>query len=163
MGNIIKVGMADYKIAKAPDKLLTAGLGSCIGICLCDTGSKIGAMAHIMLPEGLSLGKDKLQNHAKFADTALMAVLDDLQKNGINTNRLIAKFAGGAQMFKTLNDSDIMKIGQRNAQAVEENLRKYRIRIMAKDVGGHIGRTIVFDPATGELAIRTLGNGERII
>ena len=34
MGQMIKVGMADLKICKAPDALTTIGLGSCIGIAL---------------------------------------------------------------------------------------------------------------------------------
>ena len=32
MGNIIKVGMADLNVCKAPDGLTTLGLGSCIGL-----------------------------------------------------------------------------------------------------------------------------------
>lgn len=162
MGNLIKVGMADYKIARAPDKLLTAGLGSCIGICLCDTGRQVGAMAHIMLPSG-EICRDQNFNPAKFADTALEIVLRELSKNGVSSQRLIAKIAGGAQMFKFLGENDIMKIGLRNSRAVEENLRKHRIRIVAKDTGGSVGRTIVFDPATGELLVKTLGIGERTI
>lgn len=162
MGNFVKVGMADYKIARAPDKLITAGLGSCIGICLWDTKGQLGALAHIMLPSG-ELSRGASHNHAKFADTALEMVLGELNKDGINTNRLIAKIAGGAQMFKFLGESDIMKIGLRNVQAVEENLRKHHVKMVAKDVGGNVGRTIIFDPATGELLIKTLGNGERVI
>jgi len=162
MGNFVKVGMADYKIARAPDKLITTGLGSCIGICLCDISSRIGAMAHIMLPSG-ELSRGHTHNQAKFADTALELVLGELHKDGITANRLIAKIAGGAQMFKFLGESDIMKIGLRNVQAVEENLKKHNIKMVAKDVGGNIGRTIIFDPATGELLIKTLGNGERVI
>ena len=30
MGNVIKVGMADLKVAKSPDSLITLGLGSCM-------------------------------------------------------------------------------------------------------------------------------------
>ena len=32
MGNMIKVGMADLKLCKAPDAITTLGLGSCVGI-----------------------------------------------------------------------------------------------------------------------------------
>lgn len=161
MGSIIKVGMADYKIARAPDKLLTAGLGSCIGICLFDKGLKTGAMAHIMLPS--SQASSKNQNRAKFADSALEEVLCELDKEGVSRSRLFAKIAGGAQMFKFMGDSDIMKIGHRNAAAVEENLRKHRIKLLAQDVGGNFGRTILFDPSSGELLIKTIGHGERTI
>lgn len=162
MGNFVKVGMAEYKIARPPDKLITAGLGSCIGICLWDNKAQLGALAHIMLPTG-GFSRGSSRNHAKFADTALQMVLEELDKDGISANRLVAKIAGGAQMFKFLGESDIMKIGLRNVQAVEENLKKHNIKMVARDVGGSVGRTIVFDPATGELSIKTLGNGERVI
>ena len=51
MVEIEKVGMADLKICKAPNALTTLGLGSCVGICLWDTASGIGGLAHIMLPD----------------------------------------------------------------------------------------------------------------
>lgn len=161
MGKIIQVGMADLKCATAPDKLLTAGLGSCIGICVFDKNVRKGALAHIMLPSS-ELAKNNL-NKAKFADTAIVLLIEELEKMGCNKNRLQAKYAGGSQMFKFSGESDIMKIGQRNAQAVEENLLKHGIKILAKDTGGNYGRTITFDPATGDLLVRTIGHGERII
>lgn len=161
MGKIIQVGMADLKLATAPDKLMTAGLGSCIGICLFDKSVGKGGMAHIMLPSS-SLAKSNL-NHAKFADTAVVLLIDELVGLGCSRNRLLAKYAGGSQMFKFSGESDIMKIGIRNAQAVEENLNKHKIRILAHDAGGNYGRTITFDPKSGDLLIRTIGHGERII
>lgn len=161
MSNIIQVGMADLKVAKPPDKLITAGLGSCIGICLLDKTTKIGSLTHIMLPS--SLQAKNADNKAKFADTAIVAVLEEMRKMGANTAGLVAKIAGGAQMFKFSGENDILKIGERNALAVEENLEKHRIRLLVKDVGGNYGRTITFDPQSGDLHVRTIGHGERII
>lgn len=161
MSNIIQVGMADFKLAATPDKLLTAGLGSCIGICLFDKSLAKGGLAHIMLPSS-TLAKNNV-NLAKFADTAIILLLEELEKYGCNKNRLQAKYAGGSQMFKFSGDSDIMKIGLRNAQAVEENLQKHRIPILSADTGGNYGRTITFDPKTGDLHVRTIGHGERVI
>jgi len=161
MSKIVQVGMADLKVAKPPDKLITAGLGSCIGICLLDRSTKIGSMTHIMLPS--SLQAKNTDNKAKFADTGIVMVIDEMRKMGANTTSLVAKIAGGAQMFKFSGESDILKIGERNALAVEENLEKHRIRLLSKDVGGNYGRTITFDPETGELLVRTIGHGEQVI
>lgn len=161
MSKIVQVGMADLKVAKPPDKLITAGLGSCIGICLLDKTTRIGSMTHIMLPS--SLQAKNTDNKAKFADTGITLVIEEMRKLGANTNNLVAKIAGGAQMFKFSGESDILKIGERNALAVEENLEKLRIRLLAKDVGGNYGRTITFDPETGELLVRTIGHGEQVI
>ncbi len=161
MSNIIQVGMADLKVAKPPDKLITAGLGSCIGICLVDKNTKIGSLTHIMLPS--SLQAKNTDNRAKFADTGITMAIEEMRKLGANTTSLVAKIAGGAQMFKFSGESDILKIGERNALAVEENLQKHRIRLLAKEVGGNYGRTITFDPETGDLHIRTIGHGEQVI
>ena len=51
MSEIIKVGMADLKICKSPDGVTTLGLGSCVGIAVRDPVTKIGGLAHIMLPD----------------------------------------------------------------------------------------------------------------
>lgn len=161
MSSIIQVGMADLKLSRAPDKLTTAGLGSCIGICIYDQKLKLGGLAHIMLPS--SIQAKNSQNKAKFADTAIIVVLEEMEKKGAECSRLLAKIAGGAQMFKFAGDSDILKIGERNARAVEENLKKNKIKLLASDTGGNYGRTIVFDPETGNLLVRTIGHGERII
>jgi len=161
MGKIIQVGMADFKIAKAPDKLMTAGLGSCIGICIYDKAVKVGALAHIMLPSSKQVKKS--HNKAKFADTAIEMVLEELRKNGANRSRLLAKIAGGAQMFNFSGSSDIIKIGERNSLAVEQNLQKEGIKLLAKDTGGNHGRTLIFSPETGDLIVRIIGRGERVI
>lgn len=161
MSRIIQVGMADLKVAAVPDKLVTAGLGSCIGICILDRNKGIGSLAHIMLPS--SLQSKNNQNKAKFADTAIIMVLEEMKKRGANIGALVAKIAGGAQMFKFSGDSEILKIGQRNAAAVAENLDKHKIKLLAQDTGGNYGRTITFDVTTGNLHIRTIGHGERII
>ncbi|HAS72866.1 MAG TPA: chemotaxis protein CheD, partial [Clostridiales bacterium UBA8960] len=48
MSNMVKVGMADLKVVSHPDSLTTLGLGSCVGICLYDSTTKVTGMAHIM-------------------------------------------------------------------------------------------------------------------
>lgn len=80
MNNLIKVGMADYKIGKDYDSLITLGLGSCVGIVLYDKFKKIGGMAHIMLPNSKDIKNNS--NKAKFADTALKEMLNDMIKQG---------------------------------------------------------------------------------
>ncbi|MFZ3101236.1 MAG: chemotaxis protein CheD [Desulfitobacteriaceae bacterium] len=160
MSTVINVGMADFKTAKNPDLLMTAGLGSCIGICVNDPMQKVGGMAHIMLPtaNGSTGG-----NLAKYADTALELLLQDIVRLGGNRSRLRAKMAGGAQMFSFPGKPNILKIGDRNAEAVERELKKLGIPILAIDVGGNFGRTIHFDVGTGDLRVRTINHGEKVI
>lgn len=160
MSEVITVGMADFKTASAPVLLLTAGLGSCIGICVHDPILKVGGLAHIMLPTANgSLGG----NPAKYADTGLELLLKEIAVMGASKSRLKAKMAGGAQMFSFPGKPPVLKIGDRNAEAVEQELKKYGIPLLASDVGGSFGRTIHFDVGTGQLHIRTINHGEKVI
>lgn len=158
---VVQVGMADLKAVKYPDKVMTAGLGSCVGVCLYDRGPRIAGLAHIMLPS--SQQARNLKNPAKFADLAIEILLQEMEEMGARRRGIIAKIAGGAQMFNFSGENDIMKIGLRNSQAVKENLKRLNIRLVASDIGGNHGRTIIFDSASGELLVRTIGHGERIL
>lgn len=160
MSKIITVGMADLKVATAPDILVTLGLGSCIGVCIWDPFTKIGGMAHIMLP--IANAKD-LSNKAKYADTAIGVLFNGVCKLGASPSKLQAKMAGGAQMFSFAGKPPILKIGDRNAEAVTEELKRLGIRLVASDVGGNAGRTIHYDLQTGALKVRTIRQGEKII
>ena len=75
MSEIIKVGMADLKTCVSPNGVTTLGLGSCVGIAIRDPGTKIGGLAHIMLPDSTAI-RNSQQNIAKFADE----ILDKIHK-----------------------------------------------------------------------------------
>ncbi|MBM7867131.1 chemotaxis protein CheD [Heliobacterium gestii] len=158
---LIKVGMADLKASKAPDNLMTSGLGSCIGICLYDAVAKVGGLAHIMLPASTQARSS--ENKAKFADTAIPVLLDEMTRLGAVKSRLVAKIAGGAQMFSFPGASDVMRIGERNAEAVLQRLKQENIPLLARETGGNFGRTIELDTMTGKLHIRTIDRGEKAV
>ncbi|QNO16441.1 chemotaxis protein CheD [Alkalicella caledoniensis] len=160
--SVIKVGMAELSVSKSPDTLKTTGLGSCVGVCVYDAKAKVGGMAHVMLPDSKS-ARQATTVIGKYSDTAINELLKRLSDLGVNRKNLIAKIAGGAQMFSFAGGSEIMKIGHRNIEAVKEDLLKHSIRLVAEDVGGNYGRTIEFDLDTGDLSIRSVDNGTKIL
>jgi len=157
---VIVVGMADLKVAKHPDTLTTLGLGSCVGITLFDRAKKIGGMAHCMLPTYKGF---EGQNIAKFVDSAVIELINQLVRIGASRASLVAKIAGGAHMFGRSQNSDMLKIGERNAAAGLAILRQLSIPVQANDTGGTHGRTIELNIDTGALKIRTVGAGEKFI
>ncbi|MDR3349659.1 MAG: chemotaxis protein CheD [Acidaminococcales bacterium] len=161
MPELIKVGLADYKSGSAPDSLITYGLGSCIGIALYDTRTKIGGLAHIMLPD--SAQSKPTENPAKFADKCLPLLLNELLGKGAHKASLQAKIAGGAQMFALNKATDIMKIGERNEESVRAVLKKLGIPVVASDTGENYGRTVELLLETGKFRIRTISKGEKEI
>lgn len=142
MSSEIKVSISDYKITEAPDKLITIGLGSCIGIAIYDKTSKKGGLSHIMLPDSSFFSKDLKPE--KFADLAIDKMLNEMT-GGKKTRGLVAKIAGGSSMFNFGENSINGNIGERNIQAVEKKLKELGIPILASHTGGKIGRTMVVD------------------
>ena len=157
---VIVVGMADLKVAKNPDILTTLGLGSCVGITLYDKTQKIGGLAHVMLPTYKGF---EGQNIAKFADSAIIELVNQLSRIGASRKLLVAKIAGGAHMFGNTQNNDMLKIGERNAAASLAILKQLGIPVQANDTGGTHGRTIELYTDSGSLKIRTVGAGEKFI
>ena len=159
MTELIKVGMADYKVGRYPASLISYGLGSCVGIALYDPVTKVGGLAHIMLPD--SKQARSTENLAKFADTCVPIMLNELLKLGALRSRLTAKIAGGAQMFAFTSTTDIMRVGERNIEAVRVVLKSMDIRILADDTGGNYGRTVELKLDKGIFRIKTIDKSEK--
>ncbi|RLQ95722.1 chemotaxis protein CheD [Falsibacillus albus] len=160
---VVKVGIADMNVVKAPQSIRTTGLGSCVGVVLYDETSGIAGLSHVMLPDS-ALNKDGAKlNKAKFADTAIADLRDCLIRSGAIPSLLKAKIAGGAQMFQFASQSDVMRIGPRNVEAVKKELQRFNIKLAGEDVGGNNGRTIEFDTETSLLHIRTVSKGEAVL
>jgi len=154
----IKVGMADLKVASEGEVLKTTGLGSCVGLTLYDAAARVAGMAHIMLPSS-EISREPAFNRAKYADTALPDLLQSMMERGASKSRLVAKLAGGAQMFMFAGQSDTMRIGPRNVETCKLLLGELTIPILAEDTGANYGRTIELDGMSGILTIRSVQYG----
>ncbi len=163
MSEIIKVGMADLKTCVSPNGVTTLGLGSCVGIAIRDPQTKIGGLAHIMLPDSTAMRNGHL-NVAKFADTGIVELVRQMEKLGALRMRMVAKIAGGATMFP-FNGSgvNVGQVGDRNVEATKAKLRELKIPILAEDTGKNYGRTVIFYPETGDYVIRAVGKAESVI
>jgi len=146
---IYEVGMGEYMVANDPITLVSKGVGSCIVISLYDRTSKIGAMAHAMLPKKTSL---KSNNECKYIDIVIPKMIDELRKLGVDTKNLIAKLAGGANMFNGENQF-ASSIGDDNISHAVEILNDFDIPIDGESVGGTSGRNVEFNLTNGIMAI----------
>lgn len=152
MSNKIKVGISDYKVSQSPDKLITLGLGSCVGIAIYDTGTQIGGLSHIMLPDSNFFTRDIKPE--KFANLAIPKMVDEITK-GESTRNLVAKIAGGSSMFNFTDTKMNTNIGERNIIAVKAKLEEMGIPILASHTGGKIGRTMIVNLDTFNISIMT--------
>ncbi len=161
MSNIIKVGMADLNICKSPDGITTLGLGSCVGVAIRDPITKVGGLLHAMLPDSTVIKNNTCVE--KFVDSGIDELVKRLVRAGANRARLEAKLAGGAQMFAFQRNSDLVKVGERNAEAARKKLKAMHIKLLSEDTGLNYGRTVIYYPETGIYVIKAVGKPEKSI
>jgi len=154
------IGIADMKMAKGSGTLITYALGSCIGICLYDPVTKVGALVHIMLPLNMETGRT---HPMKYADTGVRETLKLMESMGASRARITAKIAGGAKMFEISGGGSLGNVGQRNIESVHIVLKREGIRLLKEDVGGKVARTLLFDVSNGMGCVRCYGRPEMII
>jgi chemotaxis protein CheD len=156
--NNISVSLAEVKVSGDQSRQLVCyGLGSCIGLCVYDPGLKIAGMAHIVLPR--SKPNTLTDSATKFADVAVPALFAEMYKLGAVKSRLVVKLAGGAQMIQVEGFGANLEMGNKNIEATRQVLKEEGVRIAAEDVGGSHGRSVWLAVASGEVMIRTAGQG----
>jgi chemotaxis protein CheD len=156
----MRVKVADYAVA-SDGLITTVGLGSCVAITLYDSVTRVGGLAHVLLPSE-TMSRDR-SNPAKFPTTVVPLVLQEMQRLGAVLARVRAKIAGGASMFGNLSASGGINIGERNVAAVREVLAKQRIEIVAEDTGSDHGRSVYFYLADGRVEVRSVRKGSRVL
>lgn len=161
MSNIYKIGIADLAVCGGDDAVTTLGLGSCVGIAIRDPRSGIGGLVHIMLPDSKEISNNS--NRVKFADTGIEDLVNAIVRKGGSRFHLVAKIAGGAQMFAGVGKTDTIRVGDRNVLASKKKLNEMRIPLLAEDTGSTYGRTVIFYPKTGNYVIRSIGKPEKTI
>jgi chemotaxis protein CheD len=122
-------------------------LGSCVAVCLWDHVARRGGMNHIMLPlwngEGLAT--------PKYGNIAMEKLLAKVLFIGCHREHLAAKVFGGANVSGT--GLEVYMIGDRNIIMAFQMLEEFRIPVIAKDVGGRVGRKIIMNTATGVVMV----------
>lgn len=156
----LRVGIARHAVVRAPGRLICVGVGSCVVITLHDPDAAIGALAHVLLPEPFD-EKTTGQHPARFATTAVPLLISALQARDAGGS-YVAKLTGGATLF-----ADVLttkgRVGHRNVDAARAALARVHIAVVAEDVGGESGRSIVFDVETGHVTVRPTGGNARVI
>jgi len=157
---VIPVMIGQMALSSEPGSVLvTYSLGSCIGLTFYDPALKLGAMAHIMLPEGPSQPGEE----GKYASSCVPLLVSEMERRGASRDRLQVKMAGGARILALLGPFNGPDVGSQNKAAVQRILTSLGLRITGMDCGGHYGRTMSLYVDTGTVEISTVGMGKRTI
>jgi len=153
-----KIGIAEYAVVTDETVLLTSGLGSCLGIVLHDPKAMVSGLIHVMLP---SVSQARDSTPAKFVDTGLPLLIEEMTEAGARADKLQVWIVGGSEMIQFTHSEG--SIGSRNIEMARQLVDEYGLTLVGSDVGGNHGRSIAFDPSTAELTIRTADDTEQTI
>jgi chemotaxis protein CheD len=159
-GEII-VKVADLRSGTGSDILVTIGLGSCVGIVLYDATAHVGGLAHVLLPSP-ALGRPD-SNPAKFPQTAVPLLLEQMGQHGASIRRISARLIGGASMFSGLGAPGTIQMGERNVVASRQALHQHGVAIVGEATGGDFGRTVRLWVADGRLEVSSVAHGVQIL
>ncbi len=162
---VITIGMGEGAVAEAPRIIRAVGCGSCVIVALYDAKTKVGGMAHVMLParDGQNLAAASDGDEAfQYADTAVPALLEEMRRRGASRRQTVAKIAGGAAMFQSYSAASA-GIGRRNIAGVRDALRREGIPLAGHDIGGSHGRDVELHIASGRVVVAAFGRQDREI
>ena len=153
------IGLGKYAVGKdVGEDWAIYGLGSCVGLILCDSFSRVLAMAHVVLPQSPA---PEPAEPARYADTVVPFLLGEMAGLGAMTSRIVAQMAGGARMFQISGAAG--DIGRRNVEAVREHLARHGIPLTAECVGGTAGRTLRWLAREGIAVVSRFGQPDVIL
>jgi len=148
------VDVADMKVGRSGDVIVTHALGSCLGLIIYDPVAKVGGLLHAMLPLSKINPEKARANPFMFVDTGVPELFRRVYELGAVKSRLSVKVAGCG---RPLGDNEMFRIGERNHTVLKKMLWKNNVLLKAEDIGGTNSRTVYFEILTGQVVIS--GNG----
>lgn len=128
----------------APTAIRTV-VGTCVAVCLWDKTLKYGGMSHFQCP----MTRDPGKATAKYGNVATVELVRMMEHAGCNRESLVAQILGGARA----EGASGRDIGEQNVAMARKVLARKAVPILSEDVGGTMGRKLVFNTGTGELAV----------
>ena len=158
----VPVRIGEVKIANGDSLLFTVGLGSCVAIALWDPKTRIGGLAHAMLPT-TSSGRAANAPPGRFAETAVPELLRMIGEAGASVKRVRARLAGGASMFRDVLDGEGLRLGRRNVEAAHAALAAAGLQVESEDVYGTYGRSVFLRTRDGKLLVSSVNHDDVIL
>jgi chemotaxis protein CheD len=134
-----------YIYASSRGDVIRTVVGSCVAVCLWDAKHRMGGMSHFLYPSI----DDRAKATAKYGNVAVPALVRMVLDCGGEKPHLTAQIYGGAKL--TVSDNE--GVGVENIEMAKKVLSEKAIPVISEDVGGNMGRKILFDTISGQVAV----------
>jgi chemotaxis protein CheD len=149
----------DYRYLKpgelmCPERPLVVStiLGSCLAITMYSPRLSLGGMCHAVLPSGNG------EKNMKYLDQAFAFMLQHFARLGVDREKIEVKLFGGADTLSTaprqVRAAEMVTIGRQNIVTARAMIEREGLRLAASDLGGRLGRKILFYSHTGEIFLK---------
>ena len=160
--NNVTIHPGEYKVSDE-DIIISTVLGSCISVALFDPKKKQGGMNHFLLPkDGIANLTEKtiIKQEYRYGLYAMEILINSLLKMGSQKKNLVAKVFGGSEMFEMT--VRVSNVGKQNREFALLFLKNEEIPVVASDLGGKLGRKVLYFPQTGRILLKKLNSVRRI-
>jgi len=139
-----------YHATKERNAIIATLLGSCVAACLRDYQAGVTGMNHFLLPGDLRREEMLISPSAKYGMHAMEILINAMMKLGAKRDNLEAKIFGGGHVLDSTNSS----VPDNNIMFVKAYLAMEEIPVVAEDLGGNMGRKILFFTDTTDVYMR---------
>ena len=140
--------------------IVSTVLGSCVSISMFSSQLKQGAICHAFLPSRKEIDPDKQESVqiCRYVDTAIDYLLECMTRIGANQSRLEVKIFGGSSGLTAshVRAPNFFSVGERNVKTALRCLTEKGLHPKAMDVGGNVGRKILFATHSGDIWLKRL-------
>lgn len=156
MKEIIDVQIGRVKADRRKVILKSKAIGSCIAIVAYDAGENIGALAHVMLPGRAPADKEPGEK-TKYAANAIDEIIHKMNRLGSKNDDIEVTLVGAGNVLRREYDTICID----NIESILELLRKRRLKVRAKAVGGVDRRSVSLDIESGIVSYTEGDGGEK--
>ncbi|MBF9042847.1 chemotaxis protein CheD [Rhodobacterales bacterium HKCCE4037] len=143
------VQIGEVKIGTDGD-VLTAILGSCIGLGFLFPKKRIFGLAHCLLSDS---GQASSEISGRHVDQAARSLVSLMKIEPGDHKDMKAIIVGGANMTMPVDTDPRRLVGSINAGSAYRAVRKLGLRNIHEDTGGVLGRQVTIDCRTGEFEV----------
>jgi chemotaxis protein CheD len=146
----------DFYLALQPTLIKTV-LGSCLTVTMYAPRTGYGAACHAMQPicrkKALQCRPDQCREKSRYVECIIPEMIRQLQRYGVGMAELEVKIFGGADMMLKEMAAH-QRVGSLNIQKANEVVEALGLVIMSADVGGGVGRQLIFNTGNGDVWIK---------
>ncbi|MBC8379598.1 MAG: chemotaxis protein CheD [Planctomycetes bacterium] len=154
MDTIVDVNTGEVKVGRKMH-LRSLAIGSCIVVAAYDAETRVGGMAHIMLPKK---APKKSLNKTRYASDAIDELLRQMIEEGVSPENIEVSLVGAGNVLQKKDQT----ICDSNIQSTTQLLKENNLPAKASVLGGINRKSVFMDTEKGRVSY-TEGDGPQTL